>query len=112
MDIVASFKKAQELHSRSLSQQVARTSFGQSMLLLLEAWGQSDELKEGAGEVPAPDAAGVKQEATKQALQRTLLSGLDGMAFSQQQLVDLTLRLWRQDGQQYRPSAETVAWLR
>merc|ERR1712012_443494 len=112
MDLVASFKKAQELHSRSLSQQVAKTSFGKSLLELLEKWGQSDAQVEEATEASAPGSTTLKDEQTKEVLERTLLSGLDGMAFSKEQLVDLTLRLWRRDGQQYRPSAETVGWLR
>lgn len=107
MDLVASLKQSRELRSRGLSRQVAQTSFGKSLLLLLEKWGQMALAQDSAS--PAPDTTTLQEE-TKQAIEKTLLSGLDGMAFSKEQIVDLVLRLWRRDGQ-YRPCAETMAWL-
>merc|ERR1712151_434937 len=101
-------KKAQEFRSRGLSRQVAQTSFGKSLLVLLEKWGQLAAPAKDAAEAPVPDA--VQQEA-KQALERVLLSGLDGMAFSREHLVDLTLRLCCRDGRDCGPSAEIVEWL-
>jgi len=103
MDLLVSYNKAREFHSRGLSQQVARSSFGKSLLVLLEKWTQMGASKQ--------DDVALEEE-TKQALERTLLSGLDGMAFSKEQLVDLALRLWHRDGQHYGPCAETVDWLR
>merc|ERR1712151_926251 len=88
MDIVASWKKSQELRSQSLSRRVARTSFGKSVLLLLEKWGQLAAPGEGSAEAQAPDATVLKEE-TKQALEQTLSSGIDRMAFSQEHLVNL-----------------------
>jgi len=111
MDLVASFKRARECHSRGLSRQVAQTAFGKSVLSLLEKWTQLTPPAEGDASAPAQDATVLKEE-TKQALERTLLSGLEGMAFNSEQLVDLTLRLWHRDGQHYGPSAEAVEWLR
>merc|ERR1740121_655240 len=55
MDLIASFKKAQEFRSRGLSRQVAQTSFGKSLLVLMEKWGQLAAPAEDAAEVPVPD---------------------------------------------------------
>merc|ERR1719384_82900 len=56
MDLVASFKKSQELRSHSLSQRVAKTTFGKSVLTLLEKWSLLLRPAEASAEVSAVDA--------------------------------------------------------
>merc|ERR1712194_266905 len=102
MDLVASFKKSQELRSHSLSQRVAKTAFGQAVLTLLEKWSLLMQ--------PAADAEALKEE-TKQALEQTLCSGLDRMAFSKEHLVNLTMLLWKKSDPRFGPCAKTVSWL-
>merc|ERR1719330_439305 len=55
----------------------------------------------------------LEEEAIRKSLEQTLLKGFDDRAFDKEELVGLTLLLWRQQGgQHYRPSAETMEWLR
>jgi len=106
MDIVASWKKSLELRSHSLSRQVAQTSFGQSVLALLQKWGQLA----APAETRSPNAPSLQEE-TKQALEQTLNSGLDRMAFGQEHLVQLSLLLWQKKDESFGPCADTVSWL-
>jgi len=106
MDLVASFKKTQEMRSHSLSKKVAKTTFGKSVLTLLEKW----SLLVCPAEASTNDEA-LKAE-TKQALEQTLSNGLDRMAFSTEHLVNLTMLLWKKSEPRYGPCAETMSWLR
>merc|ERR1719296_181113 len=51
------------------------------------------------------------QEETKKALEQTLITGLDRMAFSQEHLVNLSLLLWEKTDESFGPCADTVSWL-
>jgi len=105
MDIVASWNRSKELRSHSLSKRVAKSTFGSSVLALLEKWGQQQQKC-------APKGAEVLKEETRQALEKTLLSGFEKMAFGAEHLVNLALLLWQKSDAQYGPSADTVSWMR
>jgi len=104
MDLVASWNRSKELRSRSLSKRVARSTFGRSVLALLEKWSREQP--------PTPQGVKVLKEETRQALEKTLLSGLEKVAFGAEHLVDLALRLWHKADAHYGPSADTVTWIR
>jgi len=98
-DLIDTISRMRILRITTLSEQVASSTFGRSILVLVDAWRnvqiRSGEQSEGAA---------------KEALKRALSTGAEHGRVSSQDLVNLAVELYGDNGS-FAPSAAFVGWL-
>jgi len=103
-DLEASFSNGREISARGLSKKEAVTPFGQSLVALADRW--EEEGKQAKEEGRSPNSA------TRESIRRVLNTGAGAKVFKQEELVDLTLRLWYRINPSYSALGTVVAWMK